>query len=221
MFRIRCIYDDVLPVNRDAVGQVQDIMRTQFTALSEETVAKLPDQVHDSLKYRFRSRLYVAEDAFGKVHGFAHALHASDLNFLYLDFISAGMRKTGGGIGGALYSRVREEATGLGVIGIFFECLPDDPDLCRDPTVLKQNASRLAFYERFGARPIIGTAYETPVKPGGDNPPYLVFDDLGRSVPLARGKARASCARFWNVGTRSCAPASTMTWSSSRSGTTR
>ncbi len=97
---------------------------------------------------------------------------------------------TGGGIGGALYERVREEALAAGVLGIFMECLPDDPALCRDQDVLEQNRSRLKFYERYGARPIINTAYETPVTPGGDCPPYLVFDNLGRETPLRRNTAR-------------------------------
>jgi hypothetical protein len=75
-------------------------------------------------------------------------------------------------------------------IGVFFECWPDDPALCRDGELLKQNVQRLRFYERFGARPIVGTLYETPVKPGEDCPPYLVFDDLGHGQPLSRVKAR-------------------------------
>jgi hypothetical protein len=55
--------------------------------------------------------------------------------------------------GGALYDRVRSEALSLGVKGLFYECLPDDPALCRDPAILKQNRARLRFYERYGARP--------------------------------------------------------------------
>ena len=66
---------------------------------------------------------------------------------------------------------------------MFFECLPDDPALCRGPLILEENRARLRFYERYGARPIVNTAYKTPVKPGGDNPPYLVFDGLGQHFP--------------------------------------
>jgi hypothetical protein len=54
----------------------------------------------------------------------------------------------------------------------------------------KTNSARLRFYERFGAFPVINTAYETPVKPQGDNPPYLMFDDLGQSTPLPLERAR-------------------------------
>jgi acetoin utilization deacetylase AcuC-like enzyme len=56
--------------------------------------------------------------------------------------------------------------------------------------IRKQNAARLRFYERYGARPVAGTAYETPCRPGDDNPPYLVYDDLGQDAALSRDTAR-------------------------------
>ncbi len=190
MFRIRRIYDDVLPVNREAIAQVKAILREQFPALSKRDIGKLTEQLRNPLKYRFRSILYVTDDHRGRVQGFALLLHEPQLRFGYLEYISAAAKMTGRGIGGALYERLREEALGLGLMGLFFECLPDDPKLCRDPAILRQNRARLKFYEKYGARPIAGTAYETPVKPGDDNPPYLVFDDLGKNEPLDRETAQ-------------------------------
>jgi acetoin utilization deacetylase AcuC-like enzyme len=190
MIRIRRIYDDLLPIDKQAITQVQDILRKQFPLLSEEKINKLPDKLRNPFKYRFRSILFVAEGIRKMVKGFALLQHVPDLRFCYLDFISAAMHRTGGGIGGALYERVREEALALDAVGLFFECLPDDPSLCKDPRILKQNAQRLRFYERYGARPIINTAYETAVKPGGDCPPYLVYDNLGRTGRLDRDLAR-------------------------------
>ena len=190
MFRIRRIYDDLLPIDRNAIAQVQDILRAQFPLLSKGKVNKLPDQLRNPFKYRFRSILFVAQGIKARVKGFALLQHVPDLRFCYLDFISAATYRTGGGIGGALYQRVREEAQSLDAVGLFFECLPDDPDLCRDSHILKQNAERLRFYERFGARPIVNTAYETPVKPGDDCPPYLVFDNLGKTMRLDRDLTR-------------------------------
>lgn len=190
MFRIRRVYDDVLPHNREAIDQVEGILWAQFPALAEKDIAKLRQQLRNPLKYRFRSILFVSEDSRGTVQAFAYLSHAPDLRFCFLDFISTAKQRNSGGLGGALYARVRDEAVSLGSVGLFLECLPDDPRLCRDPKICKQNASRLRFYERFGARPIVNTAYETPVKPGGDNPPYLVFDDLGQGKPLNRDAAR-------------------------------
>ena len=191
MFRIRRIYDDLLPVNRAAIMEVQKILRAQFPALSPKDVAKLPDQLRNPLKHRFRAILYVAEDQRTQVEGFALLLHEAELRFCYLEYISAAQKMTGRGIGGALYERLRDEARDLGSVGIFFESLPDDPKLCRDQVILRQNRARLRFYEQYGARPIAGTAYETPVQAGDDNPPYLVFDDLGEGKGLAAQSARA------------------------------
>jgi len=190
MFRIRRVYDDITPVNQDAIAEVQNILRTQFPGLSRRDITKLPEQLRNPLKYQFRSILFVAEGSKGRIDGFALLYHAPFLKFCYIDYISTTKEKMGGGIGGALYERVREEALDLNTIGLFFECLPDDPELSRNPEIRKQNAARLRFYERYGARPIINTAYETPVTPGGDNPPYLVYDDLGQDYELPRDNAR-------------------------------
>jgi len=190
MFRIRRIHDNLLQVNQAAITQVEKILEDQFPLLAKSDVEKIPELLRNPVKQGFRSILYVAEDARQRVQGFALVSHEPDLRFCYLDYISAARRTTGGGIGGALYEHIREEATVMGVIGIFFECLPDDPALCKDPETLKQNQARLRFYEKYGAFPIIGTAYETPLKPDDDNPPYLVFDALGQTEPLSRTQAR-------------------------------
>ncbi len=190
MFRIRRVYDDVLPRNKDAIAQVQDILRAQFWEVPEGDILKLPEQLRNPLKYRFRSVLFVAEDSKGHVSGFALLNHAPSLNFCFIDFLATAKQKMGGGIGEALYERVREEARALQVTGLFYECLPDDPRLCRNPEILKQNAARLRFYERYGARPIANTLYETPLKPEFDCPPYLVYDGLGQNITLRRDAAR-------------------------------
>jgi len=190
MFIIRRFFDEVAPRNKEAMVQVRNILREQFPALKPEDIEKIPELLRNPLKHRFRSILYVSEDSRGTVTGFALLSHEPELHFAYLDYISAARSATGGGIGGALYERLREEALALGCCGIFFECLPDDPALCKDPDILAQNQARLKFYEKYGARPIVGTAYETPVQAGDDNPPYLVLDDLGRNQPIARDTAR-------------------------------
>jgi len=191
MFRIHKVFDVTTPANRQLLSQVQAMLRVQFNDLSEKDIARLPAQLANPLKYRFRSILLVAEDGDNTVRGFAMLLHAPDLEFCYLDYICAGRGETGGGIGGALYARVREESYQLGVVGIFMECLPDDPALSPDPAIRRQNVARLRFYERFGARPIANTAYETPLSANDTDPPYLVFDHLGQEdKPLRRKHAR-------------------------------
>ena len=190
MFRIRRVYDDITPANQDAIAEVLAILKEQFPLLSRRDLRKLPEQLRNPLKYQFRAILFVAEGAKGKIDGFALLFHAPSLNFCYLDYLSAAKQMTGGGIGGALYERVREEALDLETIGLFFECLPDNPNLSRDPVIRKQNIARLRFYERYGATPIINTAYETPLTPGDDNPPYLVYDNLGQDTELSNSQAK-------------------------------
>ena len=135
------------------------------------------------------SRLFVAENARDQTLGVALLLHAPDIGFSYLEIISTAPGRTGGGIGATLYERVREEARALGT-QLYFECLPDDPALSPNPEIRANNAARLKFYERYGARPIVNTAYETPVKPGQTDPPYLVLDPLGATDLPSRDKVR-------------------------------
>jgi predicted N-acetyltransferase YhbS len=121
MFRIRRVYDNTLPIDKYAVSQVQEILRLQFPALSEKEIQSLPAKLLNPLKYQFRTILFVADDQRHRVKGFALVNFDSDLRFCYLDFISVKPQKNAGGIGGALYLRVREEARRLGVCGIFME----------------------------------------------------------------------------------------------------
>ena len=190
MFRIRKIHDDIIPVNKEAISQIQAILRSQFCGIPEEDITSLPEKLRNPLKYRFRTLLFVVDDQKGTVKGAALLLYAPDLNFCYLDYIAAAKNLTGSGVGGALYDRIRDEAKLLKCNGVFFECLPDDPKTCKDPVILKQNISRLRFYERYGARPIINTDYEMPIKPGDENMPYLVYDSLGLNTPPGRRESR-------------------------------
>ncbi len=190
MFRIRRIFDDLSPANGKALARIGEILKEQFPGARPGEAESIPEKLRNQLKYGFQTILFAAEKGAGKVHGFALALYDPLLKFTFLDYITVPGAEAGGGLGGILYERVRKEALDLGCVGLFFECLPDDPELCRDGETRKQNAARLRFYERYGAVPVAGTKYETPLEPGGDNPPYLVFDGLGRQDPLRREKAR-------------------------------
>ncbi len=191
MFRIRRIYDDVLPVNKSALSEVRQIFSDQFPDAPAADIDPLSDRLRNPFKKRFRTILYVAENARHRVQGFAIVLHEPEIGFCYLDFLAAGKNVPGRGIGAALYEHVRDEAASMGAHGVFFECLPDDKDRCSDPAIRKLNAARLKFYEQYGATPIVGTAYETPVPEGSDdNLPHLVWDRLGQRRSLSRDLAR-------------------------------
>jgi acetoin utilization deacetylase AcuC-like enzyme/GNAT superfamily N-acetyltransferase len=189
LFRIRRIHDDVLPVNRTALHKVQLLLCAQFPGVPSEDIDALPAQLRDPLKSRFRRVVFVAENRHGVLGG-AVLMHAPDLKFCFLDYIASAPGQAGGGVGGALYERVREECQILEVRGLFFECLPDEAQAVSKLEFLEDNRARLRFYEGYGARPIVNTAYESPVKEGDSDLPHLVYDDLGTKLPLRRAEAR-------------------------------
>jgi acetoin utilization deacetylase AcuC-like enzyme/GNAT superfamily N-acetyltransferase len=185
MFRIRKISDALLPANQNALNQVFDIIKKHFPDVREEKILEIANLLTDPLKYKYFSIMIVAEDGRLNVRGFALVLYMPDKNFCFLDYLAVGPGRTSSGTGGALYERAREEARMLNTVGLFMEVLPDDPGLCHNQQHIEQNAARLAFYERYGARPVTGTAYETPVDQKDDCPPYLVFDSLDKEVSLS------------------------------------
>ena len=191
MFRIRRINDGVLPLNKAALREIHQIFRDQFADAPIEDIDSLSERLQNPFLKRFRTLLFVAENARHRIFGFAIVLHEPEINFCYLDFLAAGKDVPGRGIGAALYEHIRDEAVGLGAEGLFFECLPDEESRCADPAIRKLNAARLKFYEQYGARPIINSAYETAV-PGGsdDNLPYLVWDGLDHVDSLRRKLAK-------------------------------
>jgi acetoin utilization deacetylase AcuC-like enzyme/ribosomal protein S18 acetylase RimI-like enzyme len=190
MLRIRRIYDDVLPVNRDILAQVKEILRSRFSAIDEAEIESINEKLLNPFKQRFRPVLFVAESIKGKVLGFAMLLHEPIIGFGYLDWIATATGRSGGGLGGALYERVRQEAVGLKVRGLFFEALPDDEVNCPDKELLRENRARLRFYEQYGARPVVNTGFELPVNPDDTCMPHLVYDGLLSRKPLKRAFAR-------------------------------
>jgi len=190
MFRIRKVLDNTSGANREAIQQILSILAEQFPSACKEEFEKLPLQLHDPMKYEYRSILFVAENGIGKVKGFAMLLHLPDIGVAYLELISAAPGRTGGGIGSTLYEYVREECLLLNVKGLFFECSIDDPERIKDPALLKQNIARLKFYERYGVYPIINNLYASPVKPGDQDLYYLMMDDLGLNKTIRRNTAQ-------------------------------
>jgi len=179
MFRIRKITNPFLEGNRQAMEHVKSVIRTQFPAISQWQIEDIIKKMINPVKNKFHTSVMIADDFRGNMRGFAVLIFMSDLKFCYLDFLAVTPGLPTSGVGGSLYERIREEAASLGTIGIFFECLPDDPALCHNETIIKQNMKRLAFYEGYGAYPIVNTSYEKPVNENDDCAPYLVYDSLG------------------------------------------
>ncbi len=190
MFRIRKILDSTSSANRDAIDQVVKIFSGQFPLARQEDLKKIPEQLDHPLKYQYRSVLFVAESGTGKIKGFAMLLHMEDVGIGYLEFISAAKGGTGGGVGGALYERVREECVSLKAKGLFFECAVDDAAKINDPVKLKENIARLKFYERYGAYPVENDLYSAPAEPGDQELYYLMMDGLGLGETIRKAQAK-------------------------------
>lgn len=175
MFRIRRIHDPSLPADARAVAEALDIIRQRVPESKEPDLALLADRLRDPVSYGYRTMLFVADDARGRIRAAALIMHFPEAGFVYLDFIASGKRASAvGGIGNSLYARVRDEARQLGVIGVFLDCNSDNPEERSSEQELKEARDRLRFYERFGARPILNKRWP------------LVFDDLGQGATPSR-----------------------------------
>jgi len=169
------------------VRQVQDIFRHRFSDVAAYADG-IPTMLEDPYTSGYRSVLLVAERGLDKVVGFSLILYLPEIRSCLLDFIAVAPGVKGGGMGSALYEGTREFAHSVKARALYLEALPDDPELEPDPELLKENRLRLQFYERYGVRPVVGTAFETPI---GDGPaPYLLYDDLGSGKSLSRKHAR-------------------------------
>lgn len=190
MFRIRRVHDALLPINRNAIEQVQQIIREQFDDMADYKIREIPEKLHDPMKFNFRSVLFVCDDRKGRVKGFALFSAEPALQFGFLDLIALSNATKGSGVGAALYERVQEECVSLGFNWLFFECLTDLEQHNPDQEQFKNNKARLRFYERMGARPVTGTLYERPRKANAGNAYFLMADDLDSGNRLEREMAR-------------------------------
>ncbi len=189
MIRFTRIQDTTLPTAGRRVAEVQALFRRVFTAVAEYADT-LPERLgrHDPKQDLF---LLTAEDERGRVIGFALTLVFRDLKYAFLDYIASDPEQRHRGIGGALYEALREELARHGLKGLLMDVPPDDPDKVSDPARLPANRARLSFYERYGALPVVGTAYDDPPPYGQDyDPPFLVFDGLGHRARFGRTEAR-------------------------------
>jgi acetoin utilization deacetylase AcuC-like enzyme/GNAT superfamily N-acetyltransferase len=185
MFGIRRVWDDVLPVNRQALDGVRALLAERFDGVSARDVQRVHERLRNPFVEGLRPIIYVAEGRAHKVQGFAAVLHDPELDFAMLEYVAAGKLSAGRGVGSALYEVVRAEAKQLGCRGLFFECLPDDLPDDAPAQLRRDNAARLRFYEAWHAVPILGTEYTLPTDPTDDSPmPYLVADRLGSKEPL-------------------------------------
>ncbi|EDP64970.1 Histone deacetylase superfamily protein [alpha proteobacterium BAL199] len=132
-----------------------------------------------------------------KILGFSVSFYFADLKAAYLDYIASDPARSARGIGGAIYEMTRDDQRKRGARRFFLDSLPDEPGPLVHDELLPESRRRLAFYERFGARPVIGTAYErtaTPSNLGDGN--MLLCDAMGSEKPMSRKFLRSVVERI-------------------------
>ena len=131
MFRIRKIINPNLDGNRQVIQRIKEIITIQFPAHTVKQIEHVSEQMINPVETGYHTSVVIAEDFRGNISGFAILIYMSDLRFCYLYFLAVTPGKPTSGVGDSLYERVQEEAASVSTIGLFFECLPDDPSLQR------------------------------------------------------------------------------------------
>src|SRR5688572_22969873 len=108
MFRIRRIYDDVIPSNQAAIREVKKILADQFPGVAPSEIEQLNARLRNPFTKRFRTILFVAEKGPGRLLGFALLLHDPQVPFCFLDYLATKKGVAGRGVGAALYEKVRD-----------------------------------------------------------------------------------------------------------------
>ncbi len=190
MIRFGRIFDRVSDADRRKTAEVQALFHIAFPE-EGDYAERIPELLEHRHERGYDVVLLTAEEEGDRVIGFALAHYYPNLHYAYLDFIASDPDRRTLGIGGALYEAAREHLARKGARGLFMDVPPDDPALLKDPARLPVNQQRLKFYEQFGAFPVAGTRYEAAPPLGQTyDPPYLVYDPLGRQSPLPRADAR-------------------------------
>lgn len=189
MFRISHVLGAHREYDRRCIAEVQAMLDTAFPGigLGDDYIAR---KIGEQTTRGYPSVLLAAHGPGDRVTGFALADYFDSIGYAYLDFIVAQAERRGRGLGGALYEALREDLVARGAKGLFFEVPTDDPTQVTNPAYLKANKSRLKFYERYGALPIVGTLYDQPIRPDNPSEPRLLYDPLQNTKPLEAGDLR-------------------------------
>lgn len=196
MIRFSVVTDDASERARQRIDAVRALYRKAFPydPLYPDKIAAL---IAGRASHDFDVLLLVGEDGSGQVVGFSLVFHFADLQVAYLDYIASDPARRTRGIGSALYEATRELALRKGARGMFLDVPPDERERLKEPERLAVNRRRLAFYERFGARPITGTLYDAlDTHSNQGYPTFLVFDPLGHRATLRRLQLRKVIRRI-------------------------
>ena len=154
MIRIRQVHDAASPQNRTALSAVLHIYQEAFSYYPQYA-ARIAELLKFTSENDFEVVLLVAEGHKHRILGFALTFYFPRERFGYLDYLVSNPKRNARGYGAALYEATCEYLQHRKSKGLFMDVPPDDASLLAEKQRLPVNKRRLAFYERFGARPII------------------------------------------------------------------
>ncbi|MDH4228732.1 MAG: acetylpolyamine amidohydrolase [Nitrospirota bacterium] len=189
MIRFRYLFGIGRDLDRRQVEEAQDIYRRCFP-YAPEYADRIGEWLARSPRRDLEPILLLALGA-RAVIGFSWVMYFPDLRYAYLDYLASDPGRSARGIGGALYEATREVLQQKGARGLFLEAPHDDPELLKDPSRAPVNHKRMLFYERYGALPVVGTAFDRTATTANEGwMTHLVYDSLGRRAELRGGDAR-------------------------------
>lgn len=190
MFRIRRVHDAVSPQNQLALSSVLHIYQEAFSYYPQYAT-RIAEFLKFTSEQEFEVVLLVAEGRKDRILGFALSFYFPRQRYGYLDYILASPKRNTRGYGTALYEATCEYLLQRKGKGLFMDVPTDEVDLLVDKSELRVNQRRLAFYERFGARPMINSLYESTWNKANQGFfTYLVYDDLEHGKNPSRREAR-------------------------------
>lgn len=199
MIKFKRIYDISGYLDKGRLNSVIGIYEKAFPYYTRYS-SKISKLIKEQTNKNFEIILIVAEGNKARVLGFSLFFYFPDLNKAYLDFIVSDPPRKNRGIGAALYEVTRSILLEKKCQGLFYDVAPDDLELTKESNTLVQNQKRLAFYESFGAKPILGTLYEySKTKINMGYPLYLVFDPLSRKNKLRAKELQDIIKKIFNI----------------------
>ncbi|MEU4744360.1 GNAT family N-acetyltransferase [Actinosynnema sp. NPDC023658] len=147
----------------------------RIEAIWEEAFPPAERSAHDTVSCRNSTWLWTAHSADGRLTGFATALSLPESGAAYLEYLAVQPTERGSGTGAAVLAAIVDDLRAdPSVQGIVLEV--EDPVRTpgRDPLL----ARRVAFYERWGARPVTSLGdYSMPdlANPGGLVPMIVLW----------------------------------------------
>ncbi|MET8763372.1 GNAT family N-acetyltransferase [Lentzea sp. NPDC004782] len=176
---------DLPSIRRRDWRSVPQVDYRRIKSIWEEAFPPGERSAHDTVSRRNSTWLWTAHSADGHLIGFATALHLPSAEAAYLEYLAVLPSARGAGTGTAMLSSVATQLRAeRSVHGVVLEV--EDPLRTpgRDPLL----ARRVAFYERWGARPVTSlNNYFMPdlVNPGGLVPMTLLWRGIRDNSVLA------------------------------------